>query len=355
MRFGWSLMLMTIGLFWFSSCEKVEVEEPPYQAPPVFSMDAQLGGADMDMSAGDDGCQLAVGSTLWNGVQCFKGTLGNDQNEVTLKILDGKLDFPNLHFQSELDGELSFLSMDSLSLAHISRDDFPNAESITQIKWFVDGVFKGINNLDILEPGMYNVCASVTFDDGITESVCNQMIIGYQKSAFATLKHYVDPQGFVHAWIDSGLNEVSSIKWSIDGIEVCYDPTLIRYVSSQIHRITADITFANGVRRVRNVLTDGSSDGRFFDDFTLYENLSKCSDKDFNVSLIVKHNGQVYSTETTNNQTSSFEITDIKYFGLDGTGNKVYTVRANVNCLVRNDLGDELPFEGTINFGILGE
>jgi hypothetical protein len=355
MYFGWPLILITTGLLWCTSCKKVEVEEPVSQGVPVFSVDAQLDNAEINLSAGDDGCSLVVGSTFWNGVQWFNGTLGNNQNEITLKILDGKLDIPTFIFQSELNGALSYLSLDSQSLVHISRDDFPNAESITEIKWYVDGIFKGINMLDILEPGIYNVCASVTFEDGSSESLCNQMIIGYQKSALAILKHYVDPEGFVHAWIDSDLNEVSSIKWSIDGVEVCYDPMMIRHVSSQIHRITADITFENGARRVRNVLTDGSSDGRFLDDFTLFENLSKCEDKDFNVSLIIKHNGQIYSSETSNNQASTFEITDIKYFGMDGSGNKVYSVYANVNCLVRNDQGSELPFDGTINFGIMGE
>jgi hypothetical protein len=181
------------------------------------------------------------------------------------------------------------------------------------------------------------------------------MIIGYEKSVFALVRHYVDQQGYVHAWVDSDLVNVSSVKWRVDGVEVCSEEVLVRHLTSQVHTITAEITFANGVKRIRNVLADGAAEGNFLDDFTIFESVYKSDKKDFNCTLQVKHNGSIFSTEYANNQAASFHITGVKFFGLDGNGKKIYTVTAQINCVLSNASGNQLPFEGIISFGIPGE
>ena len=353
--FSSTLVLLSLTIVCFSSCHKVEVEEPPVQATPVFSVHAQLGNESIDLAAGDNGCELSSSIEFLNGVQRFAGTLSNSNDEVTLKILDGKLDIPTSVLQSGLTGDLTYFFNDQSTLAQFYLEDFPNADYIQEIKWMVNGVQKGVNQLVFTEPGIYNVCAAITFIDGSHASVCNEMIIGYEKSVFALVRHYVDQQGYVHAWVDSDLVNVAEVKWRVDGVEVCSEEVLVRHLTSQIHTITAEITFANGAKRIRNILADGSSEGNFLDDFTIFESIYKSAKKDFNCTLEVKHNGSVFSTEYANNEAASFQITDITYFGLDGNGKKIYTLKAQISCVLSNASGNQLPFEGTVSFGIPGE
>jgi hypothetical protein len=353
--FSSTLFLLALTIVCFSSCNKVEVEEPPVQGVPVFSVDVQLGNESIALAAGDNGCELSSSVELLNGVQRFTGTLSNANEEVTLKILDGKLDVPISVIQSGLSGNLAYFFNDQSTMAELYREDFPNAEYIEEIKWMVDGVQKGIDHIVFTEPGVYNVCAAITFTDGSHASVCNEMIIGYEKSVFALVRHYVDQQGYIHAWVDSDLVNVTAVKWRVDGVEVCSEEVLVRHLTSQIHTVTAEITFANGAKRIRNVLADGSSEGNFLDDFTIFESIYKSAKKDFNCTLEVKHNGTVFSTEYANNEAASFQITDITYFGLDGNGKKIYTLKAQISCVLSNASGDQLPFEGTVSFGIPGE
>ena len=352
--FGSVILLLALTLVG-ASCHKVEVEEPPIQGAPVFAVDAQLGNESIVLAAGENGCTLTTGSDIWNGVQRFKGTLSNGNDEVTVKILDGKLDMPSSVFQSGLSGDLTYFLNDQLTLAEFSLEDFPNADYIQEIKWFVNGIQMGVNQLEFSEPGNYDVCAAVTFTDGSQASVCNEMIIGYEKSVLALVRHYVDQQGFVHAWVDSDIVDVADVKWLIDGVEVSNDETLVRHLTSQIHTLSAEITFTNGAKRIRNVLADGAAEGNFLDDFSIFESVYKMVEKDFNITLEVKHNGGIYSTELENNQSATFHISGVKYFGLDGNGKKIYIVTAQVNCLMSNATGNQLPFDGTISFGIPGE
>lgn len=352
--FGSLVILLAMSIV-CASCHKVEVEEPPIQGAPVFAVDAQFGNESIVLAAGENGCTLTTGSDIWNGVQRFRGTLSNSNDELTLKILDGKLDMPSSQFQSGLSGDLTYFLNDQSTMAEFSLEDFPNADYIQEIKWFVNGIQHGINQLEFTEPGVYDVCAAVTFADGSQASVCNEMIIGYEKSVLALVRHYVDQQGYVHAWVDSDVEDVAAVKWRIDGVEVSNNETLQRHLTSQIHTLSAEITFANGAKRIRNVLADGSAEGNFLDDFTIFESVYKMVEKDFNITLEVKHNGVIYSSEFENNQSATFHITGVKYFGMDGNGKKIYTVTAQVNCIMSNLSGNQLPFEGTVSFGIPGE
>jgi hypothetical protein len=352
MRFCWSTMLFALSLLWFSSCKKIEVEEPVQQGSPIFTVDTQLGDDKFVLSAGNDGCELNVGSEYVNGVQCFTGTLSDGESEISLAVMDGKLDLPMFEFQSGLTDNLPYLFEKDKTLAELSLDHFPNAKNIQQIKWFVDGVFYGLNDLKITEPGVYSTCALVTFLDGSYESVCNELIIGYKKSAVAILENYVDMSGYLHAWIDADLIDVASVKWSLDDVVVCNEEILLHQLSPKTHKITAEITFANGAKRKRTVLVDGACKGNFLNDFTCAESLISSSNNDFNVRIDVKWNGSVYSSKLVQNDSGKFQITDMKYYGKDAKGNKIYKIDALINCMLSTKEGNQIPFSGKLSMGI---
>ncbi len=335
------------------SCEKNKVEDPIVQGSPVFKVDAIINGESLSIAAGENGYTLSTFTEMKNGVSLFSGKLANNDIEIGLALFDGHLDMPILSLNALLGKELVFYSDEQEELLELSKYMFPNHNNIQEIKWYVDGVLEGINNLKINQSGKYLIRAEVTFGCGDQSMLCNEMIVGHSKSAVAQVKHHVDSKGHLTAWIDTDGNSIDHVEWKIDGENVAESNTLNYTVGPQSHILTALIFFQNGVTREKSALIDGQGQANFLDDFSVFENTSSTIDMDYSVILKFKRNGINYSSENVDNQQSSISINSITYFGKNTAGFPVYKINAQIDCLLgRAGTSEVVPFQGDMNFGI---
>jgi len=339
----------------FTSCHKDKVDEPPVQGLPVFSISGQLGNEPLSVSAGDDGFELAAFTEYRNGVKVYCGDLNGEQLAIHLKITDGNLDMLGSKFQNNIPSFLKYFQMTNNELLHIAVDQFPNSNYIDEINWFVDGVYSGTDDLHMNTPGVYNVCAQVTFEDGTNATVCNEMIVGYKISAFGAIRHYVDQQGQLKAWIETDTTAIESVTWYVDETPVCESEILLTQLSPEIHTISAEMKFTNGAFRKKTILADGSSNAHFLDDFSSLEFQTYPEFHDFQVILEIVKNGITYSSEITPNQLAEFKVLQVSYFGKNSAGVSVYKIDAHLACNLANSSGQLLPFQGNVSFGITGE
>jgi hypothetical protein len=335
------------------SCNKNQVEDPLVQGPPIFNVNATIDGDKISVAAGENGFVLTTSTEWKNGVRLFCGKLANNDIEIGMGIFDGHLDMPNLSMNSIAGQELEFHSNVQEELLDLSVDMFPNAEQIEQIKWYVDGVLEGINDLQINEPGKYTICAAVTFESGSQAMLCNEMILGYSKSAVAQVRHFIDWEGHVQAWVDVDGSSVDHIEWKLDGQNISVSNTLNCTVSPQFHTVSAVIYFQDGSVREKSALIDGKVEGNFLDDFSIFENMPSLYLSDYSIVLTLKKDNMNYSSVYANNQMSSVFIKSIDYYGKNASGKPVFRISAQIDCILGQvGTSEVIPFQGDLNFGI---
>lgn len=344
-------LLFTILLI--ASCKKEVVEDPVVGNEPVFKASGSIGEEDFSVSAGVNSFYMHTTSSKINGVDYFSGSLSDGSFELEMGIFNGNIDLPAAQFVQNLPSDLSFAFNATMPLANFSKDLLPNSSLIQEIKWYIDGIFAGIDNVVIEAPGKYDVRADVTFTDGTEGTVSNEMILGYTKHATCQLRQFLTPNGSLQVWIDENDIPVSSVKWYINDVFQNSDIKLHSTIDQESYRVKAEITFQNGVVRTKSILVDGSLEGKFIDDFSVFENSSSTIHQDFNVVLALKKDGKEYQSITTNNQSATVNITNIEYFGTNNAGKAVVKITANINCMLKELTTSEvLPFNCQTVFGV---
>ena len=340
-------------IFLFSSCKKEVVDEPLAETTPVFRADGTIGGNSFSMIAGKNNFFMNTMSSTIDGVDFFFGSLSDGITELEMGIYDGKIDLTASSLPQDLPEYGSVAMNPSQPLVFLSKDLFPNKMLIEEIKWYVDDLFVGVNSISLNKPGKFNVCAVVTFNDGSSSTLCNEMIVGFSKNAIGQVRHLLTPNGNLQTWIEEGQVPVQSVKWFIDGVYATNAVKLDQYISEENHLITAEIIFTNGVKRKKSVLIDGTNNGFFIDDFSFFESYLSSFYWDFKTAISLKINGKQYDSKNAPNQLSTVEINEINYYGINGAGKAVFKISADVTCNLR-EAGSNVvfPFQCSTVFGI---
>lgn len=344
------LILLVVSI---SSCKKEEIEDPITPNSPVFKAEGTLGTESFDVAAGEDNFYMQTFSDVVNGVDFFSGKLSNGVFEIEMGIYDGNLDISSANFSQGLPENIGFAIFPSQPITTLSKEMLPNSLMIDQVKWYVNGVLAGTNTANIMTPGIYNICANVTFLDGSEGTLCNEMILGYAKHATCQLRHYLSSGGIFQGWVDNSSETISSVKWFIDNVHVSDNIKLITPMDQQSHMITAEISFQNGVKRKKSMLIDGSLSGKFIDDFSVFENATTAVNWDFDVSIKVKKDGKQYISAITNNESATLQITDVNFYGTNSAGKAVIKISADVTCQLKDTAtGNLVPFTCSTVFGV---
>lgn len=349
-----------VGIVWiamlaivFSSCRKEDISLPESN-DPVFMLDGSFGTDSISMVAGDDGIYMNTFTDVKNGVSIFSGKLGDANRSVEIGIYDGNIDQDVITPLNVIKQSNKWAFSSGQDLVIFSKGMFPNHQMIDQITWTVNGVFAGINTVKISEPGVYDICAMVSFHDGTSGSLCNEIIVGFARNGNFRMRHYVNQMGELNLWLDEVIGDVESIKWYIDGDVVSKKPEYTGVFSGDQHLVTVEVDFVNGASRTKSMLVDGMVSGHFIDDFTGFEQaVQNVVHRDYNWVVKIIDNGEEYSSMYTDNSNSQIEIQDIKYYGLNADGKKVYKLIANVNAKVRkigSSIDSEVSF--TTTFGL---
>lgn len=347
-----ALVAMGIMLV-LSSCKKTTIDMSDSN-DPVFRADGMIDGQLFSIVAGDDDAYMYTDQTVENGVDVFTGRLTNGSFGIEMSICDGAVDIPNHSTLAMLPSTLQFWQKSIYPLATLSKDLLPNAQLISSVQWYVNGVFVGMNDYDIMEPGKYEVCGNFAFTDGTNSEMCSELILGYQKNANCAIKHFLNQEGHFKAWLDDLGYPIEKVHWFLNDEFVQSGTDFSGVLGDSSYRLRAQVAFSNGVLRSKNMVVDGTLSGKYISDFTQFETgVSTPLYKDFSLRLKVTQNGVTYSSENAPNDNAKAEIIQIQYFGKNSEGLEVYKVKAKITAKLRDEnLGSLKSIDFITTFGI---
>jgi len=190
--------------------------------------------------------------------------------------------------------------------------------------------------------------------DSSVDSLCNEMIVGYERSANCSIDFTVDQFGYLEADIDNMGYGINQIKWFQNNVLISSGTNLQMTLPSAMTNIKAEVHFANGAVRTKSILVKGSNPNYAIEDFTMFEiEMPIILQQDFNVKLEVMNGGLTYYSVLSNNTNSTVNIIDIEYYGKNNANKDVYKVTADINASVRPITGFiDTPISFTTVFGI---
>jgi hypothetical protein len=346
------LLYISTLLLVFASCKKTEIDDLPVGNSPVFKAEGMINGNSFSLIAGENGVVMNTYTEKVNGVNKYTGSIGNENIELEFGIYDGDLDqinesIPNI-------GATEFWAVNPHEpLTTLSKFYFSNASSIQKIDWYLNGVFAGLNQVDIYLPGKYNVCANVTFYDGSQANLCNEIIIGYKRNGNFQLYHTINSSGKLTAWIDPFQGEVENIIWELDNEVIGTAATTSYLVPTGGYKLKATVNFIDGTQRIKSVHLDGTLEQKFIDDFTVFEIKENATQPwDYNVLVRFKENGIIYRSDLIDNSESNIEIEKVEYYGLNQAGNQVYKLTATVHAFLKSTANIQKEINFKTEFGI---
>lgn len=349
------MAILAVMMTVVSSCSKNKVEIPESNAP-VFMINGTMGDDEFEMVAGDNNAYMHTSTDIVNGVNVYSGMISDGVTSVEIGIYDGFLDMPGSQPELELsDLDPAFAHVTTQPLTILSKNVFSNAQYISSIEWKLNGVSAGTNDVEIIEPGHYNVCAEITYLDQTTETLCNDLILGYSINGNFSINADVNG-GYVFADLlnVTGVG-VNNVIWFLDDVQVGNgNGTQLQLGSAGTKKLSAEVHFSNGVVRRKSVLVNGVDSTKNIEDFTMFEGSpANYVQQDFNVRILMTMNGEIYSSELASNNSSTLAISNVEYYGKNNANKDVYKFTAVVSAKVRtqNSL-KEIPVSFTTTFGI---
>ena len=336
------------GLFVMASCKNDPIEIPESNEP-VFSVSGTFDGEPLNLIAGNDGAYMYTMTKVENGVNVFSGIISNESMSFEVGVFDGNLDVQNSGVPSTNIAPI-YSSVSIVPLVTLSKNSFQNVSTINYIKWFVDGVDRGSNDVALYEAGVFNVCAEVHFQDGSQNTLCNEIIIGFNHNATSEFETVLIGNGVVKASIVNPTNAVSSVEWYLNDVLLQTTDTFEYYLPATPQKLTAKIRFDNGTVKTKSMLVNGYNIQKNIEDFSVFETQSEeFTSRDFNIRVIINQGNDVYRSDMANNVSSSVQITEIKYFGLNTEGKNVYKISGIINCKERK-IGTSIDANLGVNF-----
>lgn len=349
--------LFVFGLF---SCKEDPIQLPK-STDPVFVTSGTIGGEAFQLVAGDDNAYMYTMTEEENNVQVFSGEISNGVFSIQMGIYDGLVDQPTheplIEFSNvnklfaHNDGNTVFLTLSKAVL-----QGMPNSQYIDEIKWFVDGEFKGWNEVEIKEPGVYNVCGEITFSDGETATLCNELIAGYKRNANCKIQFAPQQQqpGQIMVSVTEETEAIDKVRWFLNDQFVAETGgTFQTQVAGSMSELKCEVYFTNGVVRTKRLLVDAPSQNHCANDFSIFEYLASPKFQDFHIRLLIDKKGVSYSSEIVDNSNATIDISKVEYFGKNDQNKDVYKVSASISAEVKAVGGTTvLPVNFNTVFGI---
>jgi hypothetical protein len=346
------LFSLFLGLLLLSGCNK-ETIDPPAVSVPLFKVEGFFNNEVFKCIVGNDDYKMLTYTNLQNGVACFSGSISNDEFEISLGLFDGNIDILPATIANFQLANFHFAQKPIVPLAILSKNMFTNEQSISQIKWYVNNQFKGINDVSIFEPGKYSVRAQVTFFDGTQKSLTNDIILGYTKNATCSINYAVNQNEIVQVSIENETVPIDQINWYVNNQFYSSQFEFSKQLGDDLEEIKAEIVFENGVKRTKSFLISNVQNWKYLNDFSAVESIINNLNWDYNFIFAVKKDGKTYESITTQNSNASIDVTDFKYYGKNENGKKVYSLNVSINCMVK-EVGSQVavPLNFTSIFGI---
>lgn len=348
-RFAFILLLfLAVGL---TSCKKDEIQLPESNNP-IFRVDAQFNGEELSAVAGDDGFYMYTMTKEVNGVRVFSGELENEDIKIEVGFYDGNIDNKNHDLFNELNNSSIWSICYNQPLSILDKNAFPNADNIDNIVWVVNGqTYSEV--VEIKEPGLYHVCAIVNFMDGDSDNLCEDIIVGFERSANCRINHFLNQEGKMSAWLGNIVGNIVEVNWYMEDSLIGTGAEMTTPVDGNRYELKAVVQFDNGVTRTKTVLVDGAIENKHIDDFSIFEKeLYNINPRDYNLRILITKDGLVYSSEKCDNSNATINITGIDFYDINSSGNKAYKLTAEINCNLAVSGGNPVHFSGEVQFGL---
>lgn len=350
--------LMLGGLL-MSSCKKQTVDVPQ-SSDPVFKAIGTIDATQFDLVAGDNNAYMFTSIEDENNVPLYTGKLSDGDLSIEIGIYDGLIDMPDHNVLNSLPIQLNYSRKTTAPIAVLTKESFPNVDLIHHINWSVDGYIdpNAGDSVLITEPGKYEVCAHILFVDGSSDNLCSELILGYERHANFNIKHFLNQNGTLTAWVEDPQVAIEKVEWLLDNALISTSSELAySSLPGGNHILRANVFFVNGVKRSKTMIVDGNLTGNFIDDLSFFENGTlSLLNRDFNVRLKMEQDGTTFSSDIVNNSTNSVTFSDVSYYAKDVNGNDVYKVKAHIVATVfdvQNVNGSrELEFDTTFGIAI---
>ncbi len=345
-------ILLTIGLFTFSSCIKEQLELP-VENTPVFKASGTIGSEAFSIAAGDNGAYMHTMTDADNGVDVYSGNLMNSSISIEFGIYDGMLDIPNFDILQQFPTDIIFSQDLGSSIVTLSKDLFQNASNIQSVSWFANDVPIGVSEAIISEPGKYDIRGEFVFQDQSSVSLTNTMIVGFNNNATSSLNVDLNNSVLSASVVNNSTGIIKTI-WTLDGDVLGENAPTGMNISGGLHTLSAEIHYDNQVVQTKSTILDASTGDRTIEDFSFFlNNASPVTPRDFNARLNVTHNGELFQSELTNNSSSSIEVASVELYGQNSNGKDVYKVSAVINGMVKGTTSNNiLPVHIDAVFGI---
>ncbi len=348
------LLILLASLFLiFSSCKKNKTEIPESN-DPIFKASGIFGSNTFSIVAGDDDAYMFTMTDVVQNVEVVSGEISNESFGIKIGIFNGFIDQPSHQFEDDFQITPTFAKEYLQPLVVLHKSSFSNASEIQDINWTIgNDQFQG--SAPIYRPGKYMVCAEIIFMDNTIKSLCNELIIGYNRSETGKISfNYNQSTNHLNAFIGPVNSSIESIQWFIDGDYTSDSEVLSTNVTPISHKISAEIHYSNGVYRRKEMVLDAYSNTQTIEDYTFFEDISSSIiPQDYNIQIKIQQDGIVYESIKANNTNSSILITGFSFYGKNTDGNDVYKINATVNCKVKAQDGTaEIPLNFTSVFGL---
>jgi hypothetical protein len=319
------------------SCKKKKIETLPQSNDPIFYLDGTFGNSSVNYVAGNQAMTMKHGVEARNGVDYAYGELTDGITSIKLGIFDGHLSIDNYVGNLKIGDSLSMANKFTNILANLSKGNFSNDGNISNVDWYVNGLFRGSNQVNISQPGVYDVCGNFTFaDDGSQKSICNKMFLGFEEDVIFSIKHFLSENGDVKLWVEGTTQYFDSVVWKIDNQIIASGISHSTNIGNEERTITAKVYHQNGGVREKSIVIDGTFSGHFIEDFVVCEMPNNQPKWDNKIGLEVKIDGEEYSSFEVANNKSKVVVKDIKLHEINAQGNEVIRINVEVDAMLKS-------------------
>ena len=344
------LILILAGLI---SCKKEKVHDLPPPNSPVFSATGTINGEPISINAGENGFTMETLNGTYNNIGIAGGILSNGNEELEFFLFDENILNPSNVFNLSENDQLQYAYISQESYALLKNSLLIGQQNVQSVEWYVDGVYKGENNVEIKQPGLYDVSAIVTFNDGESFTINNKLLLGFSENANASIHHQIVQGLNLKAGLNLNATEISSVSWYLDNNFISNDLNLHANITGGRHVLTADFTHVDGSVYKRSILINRESQSEQTSDFSIFKLPAATQHLlDLKGQIIYRKDGKEYkSSNDAGNNIHAIPVSQIEYYGQSTEGNLIVKGTMQINCnLKENSTGENLTLNLNCKF-----
>lgn len=350
------LVLSAVLLIFVSGCKKQVTETPPnMEENPVFSFTGQVDNVPVSLVAGvNDYYMYSNFGQDTSGMYYFNGDLKkvncitNCDNSITFKINDHKRSATGgtSGIDSLLPGDYYYFK-DTTSpgnFIEFKPGPMPNTKPVAYQWYFGDGSTSVLENPthSYLTPATYSVCLSMTYTNGCTNTICNDVKAESLADCMAQIEHTISGDSVFFDALTNGTSP--SYYWNFADSSSSSNTSSLKnpaHVFSKpgIYKVMLEtITIDNCTTRVfKNVMTGSYSIG-CYSNFTYSKLYVPVPSRFSEITITFKDKNDVVYTSGTVTQPSDsyFQVISVEEYKPNENNLRTKKIHARFKCNLSN-------------------